>query len=76
MRVDRFFAARQSEDWDFGNTRAVSRAMSRLDALGLFLARLINTFLALFVVGVIMGPGTVAGLLLLPAAFATPGHPC
>ncbi len=32
----------------------------RLDALGLFLAGLINTFLALFVAGIILGPGTVA----------------
>jgi hypothetical protein len=32
----------------------------RLDALGLFLAGLINTFLALLVAGVILGPGTIA----------------
>ena len=32
----------------------------RLDVLGLFLAGLINTFLALFVAGIIVGPGTVA----------------
>jgi hypothetical protein len=31
-----------------------------LDALGLFLAGLINTFLALFVAGIILGPGTPA----------------
>jgi hypothetical protein len=34
---------------------------TRLDVLGLFLAGLINTFLALFVAGVILGPGTRAG---------------
>ena len=33
----------------------------RLDALGLFLAGLINTFLALFDAGVILGPGTATG---------------
>jgi hypothetical protein len=33
---------------------------TRLDVLGLFLAGLINTFLALFVAGVIFGPGTLA----------------
>ena len=32
----------------------------RLDVLGLFLAGLINTFLALFVAGIILGPGTSA----------------
>jgi hypothetical protein len=32
----------------------------RLDVLGLFLAGLINTFLALFVAGIILGPGTTA----------------
>jgi hypothetical protein len=32
-----------------------------LDALGLFLAGLINTFLALFVAGIVLGPGTSAG---------------
>jgi hypothetical protein len=32
----------------------------RLDALGLFLPGLINTFLALIVAGFIMGPGTIA----------------
>jgi hypothetical protein len=32
----------------------------RLDALGLFLAGLINTFLALFVAGIVLGPGTSA----------------
>lgn len=31
-----------------------------LDALGLFLAGLINTFLALFVAGIILGPGTLS----------------
>jgi hypothetical protein len=31
-----------------------------LDALGLFLAGLVNTFLALFVAGIILGPGTTA----------------
>ena len=34
------------------------RTALRLDALGLFLAGLINTFLAMFVAGVILGPGT------------------
>jgi len=37
------------------------RAALRLDVLGLFLAGLINTFLALLVAGVILGPGTRAG---------------
>jgi hypothetical protein len=37
-----------------------TRAAVRLDVLGLFLAGLINTFLALFVAGVILGAGTVA----------------
>jgi hypothetical protein len=37
-----------------------ARASVRLDALGLFLAGLINTFLALFVAAVILGPGTAA----------------
>ena len=37
------------------------RAAVRLDVLGLFLAGLINTFLALFVAGVILAPGTAAG---------------
>jgi hypothetical protein len=32
----------------------------RLDAFGLFLAGLINTFLALFVAGIVLGPGTAA----------------
>jgi hypothetical protein len=36
------------------------RSALRLDALGLFLAGLINTFLALFVAGIILGPGTSA----------------
>jgi hypothetical protein len=36
------------------------RAALRLDALGLFLAGLINTFLALLVAGIILGPGTLA----------------
>jgi hypothetical protein len=36
------------------------RAAVRLDALGLFLAGLINTFLAMFVAGVILAPGTAA----------------
>lgn len=36
------------------------RAAISLDALGLFLAGLINTFLALFVAGIILGPGTIA----------------
>jgi hypothetical protein len=35
-------------------------ASVRLDVVGLFLAGLINTFLALFVAGVIFGPGTAA----------------
>lgn len=38
----------------------VRRAAVDLDALGLFLAGLINTFLALFVAGIILGPGTLA----------------
>ena len=38
-----------------------NRAALRLDALGLFLAGLINTFLALLVAGIILGPGTVTG---------------
>ena len=37
------------------------RASLRLDVLGLFLAGLINTFLALFVAGIILGPGTSTG---------------
>ena len=37
------------------------RAALRLDVLGLFLAGLINTFLALLDAGVILGPGTRAG---------------
>lgn len=41
-------------------TASNKRAASRLDVLGLFLAGLINTFLALFVAGVILGPGTRA----------------
>jgi hypothetical protein len=36
------------------------RVALRLDVLGLFLAGLINTFLALFDAGIILGPGTVA----------------
>ena len=36
------------------------RAAVRLDVLGLFLAGLINTFLAMLDAGVIMGPGTRA----------------
>jgi hypothetical protein len=40
--------------------REDSRAAVRLDVLGLFLAGLINTFLALFVAGIILGPGTSA----------------
>jgi hypothetical protein len=36
------------------------RAALRLDVLGLFLAGLINTFLAFLVAGFILGPGTVA----------------
>jgi hypothetical protein len=36
------------------------RAALHLDVLGLFLAGLINTFLALFVAGIILGPGTRA----------------
>ena len=38
-----------------------NRAALRLDVLGLFLAGLINTFLALLVAGVILDPGTRAG---------------
>jgi hypothetical protein len=38
-----------------------NRAAVRLDVLGLLLAGLINTFLALFDAGIILGPGTVAG---------------
>ncbi len=41
-------------------THREDRAAARLDVLGLFLAGLINTFLALFVAGIILGPGTVA----------------
>jgi hypothetical protein len=37
-----------------------TRASVRLDVLGLFLAGLINTFLALLVAGIILAPGTVA----------------
>jgi hypothetical protein len=37
-----------------------TRASVRLDVLGLLLAGLINTFLALFVAAVILGPGTTA----------------
>jgi hypothetical protein len=37
-----------------------SNSSVRLDALGLFLAGLINTFLAFIVAGFILGPGTVA----------------
>ncbi|NDJ77807.1 MAG: DUF4386 family protein [Chloroflexi bacterium] len=37
-----------------------NRAALRLDVLGLFLAGLINTFLALFDAGIIFGPGTDA----------------
>jgi hypothetical protein len=47
------------------------RAALRLDVLGLFLAGLINTFLALLDAGIILGPGTGAGQsdLLLRAAW-------
>ena len=47
------------------------RAAVRLDVLGLFLAGLINTFLALLDAGIILGPGTVARQpdLLLRAAW-------
>lgn len=38
----------------------MSRVDVRLDALGLFLAGLINTFLALFVAGVLLAPATAA----------------
>ncbi len=38
----------------------IKRSAGRLDILGLFLAGLINTFLALFVAGVVLGPGTAA----------------
>ena len=41
----------------FSNWR---RTTVRLDVLGLFLAGFINTFLALFVAGIILGPGTIA----------------
>ncbi len=37
------------------------RTAIRVDALGLFLAGLINTFLALFVAGVVLSPGSRAG---------------
>ena len=37
-----------------------NRAAVNLDVLGLFLAGFINTFLALFVAGVVFGPGTTA----------------
>ena len=39
--------------------RIGGRASVRLDVLGLFLAGLINTFLAVFVAGIILGPGTL-----------------
>ena len=42
-------------------TKKEDRAAIHLDMLGLFLAGLINTFLALFVAGIILGPGTRAG---------------
>jgi len=50
-----------------------NRAASRLDVLGLFLAGLINTFLALFVAGIIFAPGTRNGQadLLLRADWIT-----
>jgi len=41
-------------------TSKKNRASVRLDVLGLLLAGLINTFLALFVAGIILGPGTTA----------------
>ncbi len=37
-----------------------NRAALRLDALGLVLAGFINTFLALFDAGIVLGPGTIA----------------
>jgi len=50
-----------------------NHATSRLDVLGLFLAGLINTFLALFVAGIIFAPGTRNGQadLLLRADWIT-----
>jgi len=42
-------------------TNKEERGALRIDALGLFLAGLINTFLALFVAAIILGPGTSAG---------------
>ena len=38
----------------------IRNSPARLDALGLFLAGLINTFLALFVAGVLLAPGTIS----------------
>jgi hypothetical protein len=37
-----------------------NRSATHLDALGLFLAGLINTFMAAFVAGIVLGPGTRA----------------
>ena len=42
--------------------RREKRATLHLDVLGLFLAGLIKTFLALFVAVIILGPGTAAWL--------------
>lgn len=42
-------------------TDKIRRTAIRLDALGLFLAGFINTFLALFVAGVVLSPGSRAG---------------
>ena len=53
-----------------------TRGAIRLDALGLFLAGLINTFLATFDAGIVLGPGTATGQsdLLLRAAWIS-AHP-
>lgn len=50
-----------------------NRATINLDMLGLFLAGLINTFLALFVAGIVLAPGTRTGQsdLLLRAGWIT-----
>lgn len=54
-------------------TKNENRTAIHLDMLGLFLAGLINTFLALFVAGIILGPGTRTGQadLLLRADWIT-----
>ena len=54
-------------------THHENRTAINLDMLGLFLAGLINTFLALFVAGIVLGPGTRTGQadLLLRASWIT-----